>query len=223
MPPPGRGCRCRPARAAGDRRARRSSTEGCRGARREQPACRPCSAQRRRHSRLPGRRGGGSGAKRDHHHGRPRTPRSGATGRRRGARAPLVARSALGGPTEVVAARTDLGSATSSPPLALTSSALAEAWSDGSENQAQHLAGRLSLDHSHFFGVFPGLGGWTSGIGVASRWAIVERHDRAFAAGGSATSRNQPSGSRRATSVRSVSDHGALRHRPGDLAASDRQ
>jgi endonuclease/exonuclease/phosphatase family metal-dependent hydrolase len=52
---------------------------------------------------------------------------------------------------------------------------LAEAWATDDEDQAARVAGALGFGHSLFDGGLP-QEGWTSGIGVASRWP-VEHHD----------------------------------------------
>jgi endonuclease/exonuclease/phosphatase family metal-dependent hydrolase len=54
---------------------------------------------------------------------------------------------------------------------------LAESWSAEEATQAEAIAGRLGVPHSLFVGDWKEEG-WTSGIGVASRWPITRHEER---------------------------------------------
>ena len=56
---------------------------------------------------------------------------------------------------------------------------LVESWSADGSTQAERVAGRLGLSHSLFTGDWQ-EDGWTSGIGVASRWAITRHEERSL-------------------------------------------
>ena len=54
---------------------------------------------------------------------------------------------------------------------------LVESWSADGTTQAERVASRLGMDHSLFVGDWA-QDGWTSGIGVASRWPIARHEER---------------------------------------------
>ncbi len=56
---------------------------------------------------------------------------------------------------------------------------LAESWSTAEANQPGRVAARLGMDHSLFVGDWE-QDGWTSGVGVASRWPVVRQETRAL-------------------------------------------
>jgi endonuclease/exonuclease/phosphatase family metal-dependent hydrolase len=62
---------------------------------------------------------------------------------------------------------------------------LAESWSTEEATQAETIAGRLGMSHSLFVGDWK-VQGWTSGIGVVSRWPIARHEDRSLPGDGDA-------------------------------------
>lgn len=63
---------------------------------------------------------------------------------------------------------------------------LAESWSAEAATQAEQIAARLGMRHSIFVGDWE-QEGWTSGIGVASRWTIARHEARPLPGDGDAT------------------------------------
>jgi endonuclease/exonuclease/phosphatase family metal-dependent hydrolase len=62
---------------------------------------------------------------------------------------------------------------------------LAESWSAEEATQAERVAGRLGMSHSLFVGDWKEEG-WTSGIGVASRWPVARHEERRLPGDGDA-------------------------------------
>ncbi|MGH9271143.1 MAG: endonuclease/exonuclease/phosphatase family protein [Ilumatobacteraceae bacterium] len=54
---------------------------------------------------------------------------------------------------------------------------LVESWSTPSRDQPRRVAARLGLEHSSFVGIWE-LDGWTSGLGIVSRWPVVRQETR---------------------------------------------
>jgi endonuclease/exonuclease/phosphatase family metal-dependent hydrolase len=58
--------------------------------------------------------------------------------------------------------------------------ALTESWATPGRTQAEHVSAALGYDHHQYIGQQADADGWTSGIGVASRWPIKQVQDHAL-------------------------------------------